>query len=397
MLSIADVEKQLAAEAAEKQKIADEAKAKVAASKNNATANADASNAAQQKTEGKRAEAKSCLNQIQELGDKINDLKKLKTLPEQADKELKKLEELRSQTFQKWSDNMQSIKGIEKTITSLTQGDVMENIHKLSEQLLSKRLEEDMQKELNNLKSLGKITEEKFIQMRAVIRGHKTITITQAPMITEAVSQVDKYLKDYVDKQAKDIIGKVNIGDSLKKATGSINSIFTQEKKVYGGLKKISEKLKSFEAMSKDDAALAITKTLSSNLGKYTNLDKFFKSIDSDMKNKLGQTIDSKKLLSPVLGKINTNVGAKISAKLQPIIKNHVKVIEKITTKVAKLQARIVAAEKAFKEAVQKFQDMANNFIKDQTKQLADKISSELGINLGSALGGLGGSIKLGF
>jgi hypothetical protein len=56
-----------------------------------------------------------------------------------------------------------------------------------------------------------------------------------------------------------------------------------------------------------------------------------------------------------------------------------------------------VAAEKAFKEAVQKFQDMANNFIKDQTKQLADKISNELGINLGSALGGLGGSIKLGF
>jgi oligoendopeptidase F len=105
--------------------------------------------------------------------------------------------------------------------------------------------------------------------------------------------------------------------------------------------------------------------------------------------------MDSKKLLGPVLGKININVGEKISAKLQPLIKQHVKTIEQITTKIAKLQARIVAAEKAFKDAVQKYQDMANNFIQEQTKQLADKISKELGINLAGALGGIGGGIKL--
>ena len=42
-----------------------------------------------------------------------------------------------------------------------------------------------------------------------------------------------------------------------------------------------------------------------------------------------------------------------------------------------------------------KYQDMANNFIQEQTKQLADKISKELGINLAGALGGIGGGIKL--
>jgi hypothetical protein len=272
---------------------------------------------------------------------------------------------------------------------------VTDTIHKISQDLLSMRLEEDMQKELDKLKAAGKVTEEKFTQMIAVIRGHKTVTISQAPIITDAVSQIDKYIKDYVEKQSKDLLNKLNVNNSVKTITNSVSSALSKEKKIYDSLKQMSEKLKNYEGMSESEAALTVAKSIEQGLLKKTGIDSFFKNIDTAVREKTGYAMDSKKLLGPVLGKININVGEKISAKLQPLIKQHVKTIEQITTKIAKLQARIVAAEKAFKDAVQKYQDMANNFIQEQTKQLADKISKELGINLAGALGGIGGGIKL--
>lgn len=404
MLSIADVEKQLAQEEAKKQKIKDEAKAKVAAAKAKEKAEKEAKEKAEKektiaakaqvKINEKNAEAQKEMNKVKELDQKINDLNRIHPLTEKADKELKKLEKERSKALDRWSGKVQEVKGVEQTLSSLDQNNVSDEIHELSQQLLSKRLEEDMQKELDSLKASGKITDEKYTEMRAVIRGHKTVSITQSPLITQAVSQIDKYLTDYVNKQTKGILAQGN--NAAKQALTSVNSIMSKEKSIFNDLKRASGKLQGYEKMKEKDAALAVTKSISSSLNKFTNLDKFFKSIDSSVQSKTGKSINSKKILGPVLGKINTNVGAKVSAKLQPFIKKHVKTIEKITIKVAKLQARIVAAEKAFKEAIKKYQDMATNFIKDQTKQLAEKVSKEIGINLGSALGKLGGSIKLG-
>ena len=405
MLSIADVEKQLASQRAEAQKIKEEAKAKLTAAKAEETAQ-QAIKATTDKTEEtvqlavkkineKQDEAKKILSDIKNIDGQIEKFSNIKNLTDQAQKELKKLEDLRSQNFEKWVNTVLSSKGIEQTLSSEMESKVTDTIHKISQDLLSMRLEEDMQKELNKLKAAGKVTEEKFTQMIAVIRGHKTVAISQAPIITDAVSQIDKYIKDYVEKQSKDLIGKLGINSNVKKITNSVSSALANEKKIYNSLKQMSEKLKNYEGMSESEAAFAVAKSIEQGILKKTNVDSFFKNIDAAVKEKTGGVIDSKKLFAPVLGKININVGEKISAKLQPIIKKHVKTIEQITTKIAKLQARIVAAEKAFKDAVQKYQDMANNFIQEQTKQLADKISKEIGINLAGALGGIGGGIKL--
>ena len=405
MLSIADVEKQLASQRAEAQKIKEEAKAKLTAAKAEETAQ-QAIKATTDKTEEtvqlavkkineKQDEAKKILSDIKNIDGQIEKFSNIKNLTDQAQKELKKLEDLRSQNFEKWVNTVLSSKGIEQTLSSEMESKVTDTIHKISQDLLSMRLEEDMQKELDKLKAAGKVTEEKFTQMIAVIRGHKTVAISQAPIITDAVSQIDKYIKDYVEKQSKDLIGKLGINSNVKKITNSVSSALANEKKIYNSLKQMSEKLKNYEGMSESEAAFAVAKSIEQGILKKTNVDSFFKNIDAAVKEKTGGVIDSKKLFAPVLGKININVGEKISAKLQPIIKKHVKTIEQITTKIAKLQARIVAAEKAFKDAVQKYQDMANNFIQEQTKQLADKISKEIGINLAGALGGIGGGIKL--
>jgi hypothetical protein len=405
MLSIADVEKQLASQRAEAQKIKEEAKAKLTAAKAEETAE-QAIKAATDKTEETvqlavkkinetQDEAKKILSDIKNIDGQIEKFANIKNLTDQAQKELKKLEDLRSQNFEKWVNTVLSSKGIEQTLTSEMESKVTDTIHKISQDLLSMRLEEDMQKELDKLKAAGKVTEEKFTQMIAVIRGHKTVAISQAPIITDAVSQIDKYIKDYVEKQSKDLLNKLNVNNSVKTITNSVSSALAKEKKIYDSLKQMSEKLKNYEGMSESEAALTVAKSIEQGILKKTNIDSFFKNIDAAVKEKTGGVIDSKKLFAPVLGKININVGEKISAKLQPLIKQHVKTIEQITTKIAKLQARIVAAEKAFKDAVQKYQDMANNFIQEQTKQLADKISKELGINLAGALGGISGGIKL--
>lgn len=400
MLSIADVEKQLEKESAEKRKTA---KAKVAAANGNKTPAAtqtDAQTELEKKTAAANAKLQESRNNlvniisdIKVLDNRIEKLNKTSNLSDEAKKELKKLQEQRCADFDKWIDENRTLKGIEETLSSTAKGDLSDTIHALSQKLLSMRLEQDMQEELDKLKAAGRITEEKYLQMRAVIRGHKTVEITQAELIVNAVSEIDRSLKSYINNQAKDIMAKINIDGTAKKTSSSFDALLSKEKNTYNKLKTLSGKLKSFEGMTQEKAALAVTNSISKNLNKYTNLNSFFKNLDSSIKDKTGVAISTQKLFAPVLNRINTNVGEKVSSTLQPIIKKHVKVIEQITTKIATIQARIAAAEKAFKAAVQKYQDLAKNFIQEQTKQLASKVSKELGINLGSALGG----VKLGF
>ena len=400
MLSIADVEKQLEKESAEKRKTA---KAKVAAAngdKTQAATQTDAQTELEKKTAAANAKLQESRNNlvniisdIKVLDNRIEKLNKTSNLSDEAKKELKKLQEQRCADFDKWINENRTLKGIEETLSSTAKGDLSDTIHALSQKLLSMRLEQDMQEELDKLKTAGRITEEKYLQMRAVIRGHKTVEITQAELIVNAVSEIDRSLKSYINNQAKDIMAKINIDGTAKKASSSFDALLSKEKNAYNKLKTLSGKLKSFEGMTQEKAALAVTNSISKNLNKYTNLNSFFKNLDSSIKDKTGVAISTQKLFAPVLNRINTNVGEKVSSTLQPIIKKHVKVIEQITTKIATIQARIAAAEKAFKAAVQKYQDLAKNFIQEQTKQLASKVSKELGINLGSALGG----VKLGF
>jgi len=400
MLSIADVEKQLEKESAEKRKTA---KAKVAAAngdKTQAATQTDAQTELEKKTAAANAKLQESRNNlvniisdIKVLDNRIEKLNKTSNLSDEAKKELKKLQEQRCADFDKWINENRTLKGIEETLSSTAKGDLSDTIHALSQKLLSMRLEQDMQEELDKLKTAGRITEEKYLQMRAVIRGHKTVEITQAELIVNAVSEIDRSLKSYINNQAKDIMAKINIDGTAKKASSSFDALLSKEKNAYNKLKTLSGKLKSFEGMTQEKAALAVTNSISKNLNKYTNLNSFFKNLDSSIKDKTGVAISTQKLFAPVLNRINTNIGEKVSSTLQPIIKKHVKVIEQITTKIATIQARIAAAEKAFKAAVQKYQDLAKNFIQEQTKQLASKVSKELGINLGSALGG----VKLGF
>lgn len=338
----------------------------------------------------------------------------LKEIADKGSAEWKKLTEQRDRVFTQWNDSVKSVKGIVQQVRNLTQQTNAANIYKLAQQILSLKLEGDMQKELDQLKATGKVAEDLFLQMRAVIRGHKTAEITQAPIIVEAVAKIDKQLTDYIMAESSKLgeklqaMGQPYIDQSIEignKVITKIDSLTPEIDRVFGDIGKINQQLDDWQKLSKEDLAATITKTVDEKLRSYTDLDSLYKKIDDGIlakfnawtgSNETVPLFDSKKTLGPVLQRIHTSITNGVAKKLQPLIQNHVKVIAKITTRIAKLQDQIKAAQQAFKDAIQKYQDMAKDFIQQQTAELGKKISQELGINLLGGLGSAIGGISLG-
>jgi methyl-accepting chemotaxis protein len=361
----------------------------------------------------------------------------------QAQKELENLLKKQGGLLGQLHININDIKGMKKQVSAMLQQQLTMEINDLSKKLLSKRLEEDMLKELDKIKQKGLLLEEQWQEMRNIIRGHKTIDLTQAPLITDAVAKISKSLTEFIEKQSQDIskkledvsnkaVDKINsaaenlsskVNDAAEKATKKLDDLIEKGDAFKNNVEDFQKKIDELAKLDDKNIALELTKTINSTLDDYVSLDKFYEKIDSTLSSKfqgitgqlddnaifkqlggsamlkqfgIEKLFDSKKILGPFMNKINTNIASNLSKKLAPLIKKHVEFIRKITTKIGNLMDKIKKAEEHFKKMIQEYQEKINQVIKDMSAKLGAKISSELGVKLGGAIGDLTGGIKLG-
>ena len=87
------------------------------------------------------------------------------------------------------------------------------DLHKLAQKFVSERLKESMLKELDRIGAGNKtnglaasVSETIKAEARAIIRGHKTVEITDNKTIVDAVAQTEALLGEFVKRQTSSIL-----------------------------------------------------------------------------------------------------------------------------------------------------------------------------------------------
>lgn len=270
------------------------------------------------------------------------------------------------------------------------------SIHKLSKKLVEKRLEESMEKELDKLKKNGVITDEDTItKIRAIIRAHKTVSITEDTLLLSAVSQTDKLLKEYIKLATQEVTAtSATVQSQISKGFNTVeNKADKTFSKINSGFERYTDKFNSYysDVQSLDkltETQLSqkiiddIDDALTTNKG-YKNfctaLDKKINSLP--ILNKLGKRIESNKIFGPMFKAFETKIGSSLSKRLKPVIERHVKQLQKIATVVKKFTEAVKKAEQQFKALLKSYENMALNYAKKVTEDLVNDLKSKVHIS----------------
>ena len=252
------------------------------------------------------------------------------------------------------------------------------SVKNLARQVVQDQLDVAMLKSLEKCKTkygiLGNIilNEDCILEMKAIIRGHKTAEIKNPKLMQEIRSEAEAKLQDLVNNQITKILGLADKGEyALNKSLEPIDKIYEKiDKFVVNGNNKIT-------TIIKDEKSLGnyITSTLESLEYKQLRLESTINKINT-IAGTIGLDININDSLKPVVENINRKITTKLTTKLMPQITKHIKEFEKVQKKIEEARKRVNAYR--------------DNFVKEQKQRLTNYVNKEAS----KAIGSLKGSLK---
>lgn len=252
------------------------------------------------------------------------------------------------------------------------------SVKNLARQVVQDQLDVAMLKSLEKCKTkygiLGNIilNEDCILEMKAIIRGHKTTEIKNPKLMQEIRSEAEAKLQDLVNNQITKILGLADKGEyALNKSLEPIDKIYEKiDKFVVNGNNKIT-------TIIKDEKSLGnyITSTLESLEYKQLRLESTINKINT-IAGTIGLDININDSLKPVVENINKKITTKLTTKLMPQITKHIKEFEKV--------------QKKIKEARKRVNAYRDNFVKEQKQRLTNYVNKEAS----KAISSLKGSLK---
>lgn len=252
------------------------------------------------------------------------------------------------------------------------------SVKNLARQVVQDQLDVAMLKSLEKCKTkygiLGNIilNEDCILEMKAIIRGHKTAEIKNPKLMQEIRSEAEAKLQDLVNNQITKILGLADKGEyALNKSLEPIDKIYDKiDKFVVNGSNKIT-------TIIKDEKSLGnyITSTLESLEYKQLRLESTINKINT-IAGTIGLDININDSLKPVVENINKKITTKLTTKLMPQITKHIKEFEKV--------------QKKIEEARKRVNEYRDNFVKEQKQRLTNYVNKEAS----KAISSLKGSLK---
>lgn len=252
------------------------------------------------------------------------------------------------------------------------------SVKNLARQVVQDQLDVAMLKSLEKCKTkygiLGNIilNEDCILEMKAIIRGHKTAEIKNPKLMQEIRSEAEAKLQDLVNNQITKILGLADKGEyALNKSLEPIDKIYDKiDKFVVNGSNKIT-------TIIKDEKSLGnyITSTLESLEYKQLRLESTINKINT-IAGTIGLDININDSLKPVVENINKKITTKLTTKLMPQITKHIKEFEKVQKKIEEARKRVNAYR--------------DNFVKEQKQRLTNYVNKEAS----KAISSLKGSLK---
>lgn len=252
------------------------------------------------------------------------------------------------------------------------------SVKNLARQVVQDQLDVAMLKSLEKCKTkygiLGNIilNEDCILEMKAIIRGHKTAEIKNPKLMQEIRSEAEAKLQDLVNNQITKILGLADKGEyALNKSLEPIDKIYEKiDKFVVNGNNKIT-------TIIKDEKSLGnyITSTLESLEYKQLRLESTINKINT-IAGTIGLDININDSLKPVVENINKKITTKLTTKLMPQITKHIKEFEKVQKKIEEARKRVNAYR--------------DNFVKEQKQRLTNYVNKEAS----KAISSLKGSLK---
>lgn len=252
------------------------------------------------------------------------------------------------------------------------------SVKNLARQVVQDQLDVAMLKSLEKCKTkygiLGNIilNEDCILEMKAIIRGHKTTEIKNPKLMQEIRSEAEAKLQDLVNNQITKILGLADKGEyALNKSLEPIDKIYEKiDKFVVNGNNKIT-------TIIKDEKSLGnyITSTLESLEYKQLRLESTINKINT-IAGTIGLDININDSLKPVVENINKKITTKLTTKLMPQITKHIKEFEKVQKKIEEARKRVNAYR--------------DNFVKEQKQRLTNYVNKEAS----KAISSLKGSLK---
>ena len=252
------------------------------------------------------------------------------------------------------------------------------SVKNLARQVVQDQLDVAMLKSLEKCKTkygiLGNIilNEDCILEMKAIIRGHKTAEIKNPKLMQEIRNETETKLQDLVNNQITKILGLADKGEyALNKSLEPIDKIYDKiDKFVVNGSNKIT-------TIIKDEKSLGnyITSTLESLEYKQLRLESTINKINT-IAGTIGLDININDSLKPVVENINKKITTKLTTKLMPQITKHIKEFEKVQKKIEEARKRVNAYR--------------DNFVKEQKQRLTNYVNKEAS----KAISSLKGSLK---
>ena len=252
------------------------------------------------------------------------------------------------------------------------------SVKNLARQVVQDQLDVAMLKSLEKCKTkygiLGNIilNEDCILEMKAIIRGHKTAEIKNPKLMQEIRNEAETKLQDLVNNQITKILGLADKGEyTLNKSLEPIDKIYDKiDKFVVNGSNKIT-------TIIKDEKSLGnyITSTLESLEYKQLRLESTINKINT-IAGTIGLDININDSLKPVVENINKKITTKLTTKLMPQITKHIKEFEKVQKKIEEARKRVNAYR--------------DNFVKEQKQRLTNYVNKEAS----KAISSLKGSLK---
>lgn len=252
------------------------------------------------------------------------------------------------------------------------------SVKNLARQVVQDQLDVAMLKSLEKCKTkygiLGNIilNEDCILEMKAIIRGHKTAEIKNPKLMQEIHNEAEAKLQDLVNNQITKILGLADKGEyALNKSLEPIDKIYEKiDKFVVNGNSKIT-------TIIKDEKSLGnyITSTLESLEYKQLRLESTINKINT-IAGTIGLDININDSLKPVVENINKKITTKLTTKLMPQITKHIKEFEKV--------------QKKIEEARKRVNQYRDNFVKEQKQRLTNYVNKEAS----KAMDSLKGSLK---
>ena len=252
------------------------------------------------------------------------------------------------------------------------------SVKNLARQVVQDQLDVAMLKSLEKCKTkygiLGNIilNEDCILEMKAIIRGHKTAEIKNPKLMQEIRNEAETKLQDLVNNQITKILGLADKGEyALNKSLEPIDKIYDKiDKFVVNGSNKITTIIKDKKSLGN-----YITSTLESLEYKQLRLESTINKINT-IAGTIGLDININDSLKPVVENINKKITTKLTTKLMPQITKHIKEFEKVQKKIEEARKRVNAYR--------------DNFVKEQKQRLTNYVNKEAS----KAISSLKGSLK---